>query len=84
MDWILVTLTQKSRVYQTTPLSMLRPTAPLMDEDLLRHRHHVLLCYLPRCDPALKHVQDSLIATHVGEVSVDLIQDEEKKSWMVD
>ena len=48
--------------------------------NLLCHRHHMITCQLPGLDPALQRVQGLLIATHIGEVAVELRQDREVKA----
>ena len=62
------------------PLAMPQTTLPLTYGDLLHRRHHMLTHHLPGLDLALQRVQGSLIATHIGEVVVELRQDRESKA----
>ena len=52
--------------------------------EIIRHYHQILIRHLPRQEPALQHVQGSLIATHIGEVGVELQQNREEKARVVD
>ena len=54
---------------------MLRRIVPLADGNLLHHCHPMLTQHLPWLDPALQRLQGSLIATHIGEVTVELWQE---------
>ena len=61
-------ITDSLRIYLTLktgdeklPLTILRPTAPLANLDLLWYRHHMLTHQLPGLDPNLKRLQGSLI-----------------------
>ena len=76
MDWLRDALTKKVED-DKLPFAMPRPTAPLADGNLLRHLHHMLNQHLPELDPSLQSVQGSLIATHVGEVTVEFWCDRE-------
>ena len=69
--WLRVTLTLKTGD-DKSPLDMPHPTSPLVDGDLLRHRHHILTCHLHGLDPALQRFQGLLIVTHIGEVAVEM------------
>ena len=70
--WLRVALTKNVGNYKS-PLYLLRPTALLDDRDLITHRHHNLTRHLPRLDLALQRVQGSLIATQIGEVTVEIL-----------
>ena len=59
---------------------MPRPTAPLFNGDLFRHRHHMLTLHLPGMYPALQRFQGSLIATHIVKVAVEMRRDREVKA----
>ena len=74
IDWLCVSLTLNNG-NNKLPLSIPRPTVPLADEDLLRHRYHMLTRNLPGIDLTLQRVQGSLIATHIGEVSLEMNRD---------
>ena len=74
IDWIRFALTRKSGDNQLSPLSMPRPTTLPMYGELFHHWHYVTFHHLPGCDPDLQCAQGSLIATHIGEVVVDLRQ----------
>ena len=69
--WLCVALT-KMVVSDKSPLVMPRPTVPLADGDLLRHRNHMLNQTPPELYPTLQRVQGSLIVTHIWEVMVQL------------
>ena len=64
--WLRVALMQKSRYNQPLLLTITQTTSPLMDSDLLQHRHQILICHFPGHDPALQHMHGSLIASHIG------------------
>ena len=74
INWLRVSLTMKMGK-ENSPLAMPQPTVPLNDGDLLWHRHHMLTRHLPGMDPTLQRFQGLLIATHIGEVGVDLRRD---------
>ena len=78
-NWIWVSLILKSRDYQPPPLAIILPTTPLIDGDLLRHLHQILIRPLPGHEPALHFTQRSLIASHIREVEVELRHDQEEK-----
>ena len=69
--WLCVALT-KMVVSDKSPLVIPRPTVPLADGDLLRHRNHMLNQTPPELYPTLQSVQGSLIVTHIWEVMVQL------------
>ena len=71
---ICVALT-KEAVNNKLPLAILQPTVPLADRNVLHHCHHMLTQHLPGLDPALQRVHGYLIATHIGEIAVELWQD---------
>ena len=48
-----------------SPLAIMRPTAPLVDGHLLRHRYYMLTRHLSRLEPALQRVEGLIIATHI-------------------
>ena len=70
---------RKSGDYQPYPLSMPQPTNLFIVRDLLRHRNHILIRHIPKHDPALQRVQGYLIASHIGEMALELHQDREDK-----
>ena len=82
LDWPRVALT-KNVGGNKFPLSLPRPTAPLVDGDPILHLHHILNGQLPRLDPALQRVQGSLIATHIGEVAMKILWDREAKAQAI-
>ena len=59
------------------PFAMPQPTATLIDDDLIRNCHQILICHLPGNGPTLQHAQGSLITLNIGEVTVELRQDQE-------
>ena len=59
---------------------MHRPTATLMDGDLLQHQNNVLISHLPSRNPELQCMKGSLIATTIREIAVDPIRDREEKA----
>ena len=63
-----------------SPLALQRPTTPLTDKDILCHHHHILTRNLPGLEPDLQRVQGYLIATHIGEVAVEMWRDREAKA----
>ena len=58
-----------------SPLAMTRPSAHLVNVYLLHHRHHMLTHHLPGMDPTPQRVHGYLIATHIGEVAVEMRRD---------
>ena len=79
IDWLHVALTLKTGD-DKSPLAMPRPTAPLADGYLLRHRHHMLARHLPGMDPAFQRVQGLLIATHIWDIAVAMGRGRETKA----
>ena len=69
IEWLRVALTLKTGDNKS-PLTIMRPTVPMADGDLLRHQHHMITRHLPRMDPALQRFQGSLITNHIGYVAV--------------
>ena len=55
INWLCDALTLKTGD-EKSPLFMPRPTVPLADGDLLRHRNHMLSCHLVRLYPTLQRV----------------------------
>ena len=80
LDWLRVALTRKRGTYQPSPLAISRPTAPLVDVYLTRHRHQFLTRHLPGLFTVLQRMQGLLITTHIGEVVLDMRQDREEKT----
>ena len=80
IGWLRVAFMLNSGDDQPSPLAMPQPTTQLMDGNMIRHRHHILICHHPRRDPALQRVQGLLVSTHIGEVDVELRDDREDKA----
>ena len=74
VEWLRVALTKNSEEEQPHYPEMTRPTSLLMDGDLIRQCHQIVTCHLPGIDPVVQYMMGSLIATHTGEVAVDLQQ----------
>ena len=55
-----------------------------MDRHILRHRHNVLVRYLPGRNPVMQCSQGSLIAMHTGEMVVGMKWDRKDKAWVMD
>ena len=75
IDWIQTSLTRNSGYGQPSPLVMPRSIDPLMDGDLLRHHHNVLIRHLHGQDRSIQNSQVFLISTHIGEVVVNFLRD---------
>ena len=80
VDWLRVDLKKKSGEDQQSTLTMHRPSAPIVDGELLRHRHNILVRHLLRSDSSIQCAQVSLINTHIGEVEVKLCRKLEEKA----
>ena len=78
IEWLSFVLTLKTGDNKS-PLDMLRPNAPLEDLDILSHWNNMLTHHLPGMEPALQSIQGLLIATHIGDVSVEMRGDRESK-----
>ena len=50
-DWLRVMLTKKVGDNKL-PLTLLHPTMPLADGDIVRHYHHMLIRNLPGLEPS--------------------------------
>ena len=65
IDCLQAALMWKSEDNHPPPLAMPRTTSELMDGNLLRHLHHILIHHLPVHNPMLQHAQGSLIDLHI-------------------
>ena len=53
-----------------------------MERDFLQHIHNVLVRHLSVSDLALQYAQGFLIATHIGNLTIELFRNQELKSWV--
>ena len=72
IDWIQVSLTQKSSYNQPYLLAISRTSTPLMDGYLLFHRHNTPVRHILVLNSSLQCAQVYLIVNHVREVAVKL------------
>ena len=79
IEWVQVTLTRKGGNNQPYTLAILRPATTLMDVNLLRHRHKILICHLLGRYPSIHIAQVSLIVAHIGKAKVELCRNCEEK-----
>ena len=82
--WTQVDSTSKGGDDQLYPLAMPRTTNTVMDEGPIHHQNNIPIRHLPGQDPFLQHFQGSLIASHIGEVTVELLHDHEKRARIND
>ena len=67
IGWLRVALV-RSATDLGSALVVADPTAPLPDEQLLRHRHTILIHYLPGLDPDLNRATGTTIAAGIGDL----------------